>query len=59
MSASIDTFRLSDSGAYLPFVRTDDGQLQQVAAAPMWGPQEAILSLPPEIREAGICGPRG
>jgi hypothetical protein len=59
MSAFIDTFRLNDSGVYVPHVRTDDNQLQQVAAAPMWGPQEAILSLPPEIREAGICGPRG
>jgi len=55
----IDTFRLGENGAYLPFVRTDDGQLQQVAAAPMWGPQEALLSLPPDEREAGICGPRG
>ena len=25
----------------------------------LWGPQEAFLSVPPEIREAGICGPRG
>jgi hypothetical protein len=59
MSAVVDTFRMGESGLYVPHVRTDDGQLQQVAAAPLWGPQEAILSLPPEIREAGICGPRG
>lgn len=59
MSAFVDTFRLNESGVYVPHVRTDDGQLQQVAAAQLWGPQEAFLSLPSEIREAGICGPRG
>jgi len=59
LSAFIDTFKLGDNGQYIPFVRTDDGLLQQVTAAPLWGPQEALLALPPDVVEAGICGPRG
>ncbi|MGD0332970.1 MAG: hypothetical protein ABSA90_06900 [Xanthobacteraceae bacterium] len=55
----IDTFRLSSSGAYIPHIRGEDGELHEVQAAPMWGPQVAFLSSPPDTRELGICGPRG
>ena len=55
----ITDFKLSDSGVYVPYIRDERGNIQQVSAAPMWGPQEAILSLPLDEREAIIVGPRG
>lgn len=57
MSAAVDTFKLNSSGVYIPHVRDEQKRLQQVAAAPMPGPQIAFLSAPE--REVGICGPRG
>lgn len=53
----IDTFRLSSSGVYVPFVRDAENRLQQVAVAAMPGPQHAFLSAPE--REVGLAGNRG
>jgi hypothetical protein len=53
----IDTFKLSASGVYVPFVRDEDGQLVQFAVAPMDGAQEAFICAPE--REVGLAGNRG
>lgn len=53
----VSEFRLNSNGVYVPHVRDEQRRLQQVAAAPMPGPQVAFLSAPE--REVGICGPRG
>jgi len=53
----VDTFMLSCNGVYVPFVRDEDGQLVQVAIAPMDGAQQAFLCAPE--REVGLAGNRG
>jgi hypothetical protein len=53
----VHTFKQNSSGVFVPFVRGEDRTLQQVAAAPQYGPQYAFLCAPE--REVGICGPRG
>jgi hypothetical protein len=53
----IDTFKLNANGLYVPFVRDEDGQLVQVAIAPMDGAQEAFLCAPE--KEVGLAGNRG
>lgn len=53
----VDTFKLSNSGAYVPFVRDENGKLTQVAFAPMDGAQEAFMCAPE--REVGLAGNRG
>jgi hypothetical protein len=53
----IDTFKLNANGLYVPFVRDEDGQLVQVAVAPMDGAQEAFLCAPE--KEVGLAGNRG
>jgi hypothetical protein len=55
----IAEFRLSSTGMYTPFVKDENGNLQQCAAAAMPGPGVAFLSCSPDVREQGICGPRG
>lgn len=51
----IDTFRLNSNGLYVPFIRTEDRRLHQVAAPPM--PDHAFLRAPE--KEVGLAGNRG
>jgi len=53
----VDTFKLSSSGVYVPFVRDEQHQLVQVALAPMDRAQEAFMCAPE--REVGLAGNRG
>lgn len=52
----IHTLKLSPSGIYVPFVK-DGNKLQQVAQAPLPGPQLAYCCAPE--REVGLIGNRG
>lgn len=52
----VERFAEGPNGLYMPYVRAD-GRLRQVAAAPMWGPQEGFLSAPE--KEVGLVGNRG
>ena len=54
--SAVNTFQLSPSGLYVPFVK-EAGRLQQVVAAPMPGPQLAFLSACE--KEVGLIGNRG
>jgi hypothetical protein len=54
--SAVNTFQLSPSGLYVPFVK-EGGRLQQVVAAAMPGPQLAFLSAPE--KEVGLIGNRG
>lgn len=53
----VHTFKLSPQGSFVPFVRDDALNLQQVAAAPQPGPQEWFLCAPE--KEVGLVGNRG
>lgn len=53
----VDTFKLGESGQYVPHVRDERRRLQQVAAAAMPGPQYWFLQAPE--KEVGLAGNRG
>jgi hypothetical protein len=53
----VSEFHLNANGVFVPHVRDEQRRLQQVAAAPMPGPQYWFLSAPE--KEIGLAGNRG